>query len=188
MGVLYLAPHRGAIAPLLSHCLQSPGNILLCSWWNICPRSLTVLLWQLNNVITQGCATVAAVEEIVLFHFRAQGFLWGVFVCVCVFLLFPLLSLGKWICLVLFFMGVSLCSGSAKTKFKGQENNMILLLFPFSTRMMGKQLQTLFGLGFPRITFYFIFHFIPAVLQVFFCDPRELEPALTDVWVWPSLE
>lgn len=112
----------------------------------------------------------------------------GVFSCVCVF--FFSFHYCPWeneyVCF--FFMGVSLCSGSAKTKFKGQENNMILLLFPFSTRMMDKQLQTLFGLGFPRITFYFIFHFIPAVLQVFFCDPRELEPALTDVWVWPSLE
>lgn len=108
-------------------------------------------------------------------------------VCVC-FSSLSIIVLGKMSMFVFFFMGVSLCSGSAKTKFKGQENNMILLLFPFSTRMMGKQLQTLFGLGFPRITFYFIFHFIPAVLQVFFCDPRELEPALADVWVWPSLE
>lgn len=75
--LLYLPHNRGAIASLPNHCRQSPGNILLCNWWNICLRSLAVLLWQLNNVITQGCVRVARVVEIVLFHFISLGFLWA---------------------------------------------------------------------------------------------------------------
>lgn len=158
--MLYLPCNRGAIASLPNHCRQSPGNILLCSWWNICLRSLTVLLWQLNNVTTQDCVRVARTVEILLFHFMSLGFLLGS----PFFFLFPFFSLGKGVC---FLCRSLLYSGSVKTKFKRKENNVPLLVFLFSTRPTAKQPPEVSVLAFPRSTFYFIVPFILAVGQEF---------------------
>ena len=159
--MLYLPCNRGAIASPPNHCWQSPGNILLSSWWNICLRSLAVLLWQLNSVITQDCVRVAGVIEIVLFHFMSLGFLWGFLF----FSRFPFFSLGKGICFLCRFL--LLYSGNVKTNFKRKENNVPHLVFLFSTRTTAKQPQTVSGLAFPRSTFYFIVPFTLAVVWEF---------------------